>query len=146
MKLRTHVERIKMFIWFNKDNNPKSHFRTSENATWVEKPKCLHLGDPWRVLFNTRTLWPRNGASLYFSSWALQHAVHISIIAVKIVSLGFASSSNISVQTRGSLEQKQKYQSGQYKMQTADWEVYNLFSNSHYDKRTSFLITQLPKN
>ena len=35
------------------------------------------------------------------------------------------------------------------KMQTADWEVYtvfNLFSNSHHDKRTSFLITQLPKN
>ena len=28
-----------MFIWFNKDNNPKSHFRTSENATWVEKPR-----------------------------------------------------------------------------------------------------------
>ena len=57
---------------------------------------------------------------MYFSSWALQHAVHISIIAVKIVSLEFSSSSNISVQTRGSLEQKQKCQSGRYKMQTED--------------------------
>ena len=57
---------------------------------------------------------------MYFSSWALQHAVHISIIAVKIVSLEFSSSSNISVQTRGSLEQKQKYQSGQYNMHTED--------------------------
>ena len=58
--------------------------------------------------------------SLYFSSWALQHTVHISIIAAKIVSLGYFSSSNISVRTWGSLEQKQQYQSGQYKMQTAD--------------------------
>ena len=33
-------------------------------------------------------------------------------------------------------------------MQIADWEVYtvfNLFSNSHHDKRKRFLITQLPK-
>ena len=58
--------------------------------------------------------------SLYFSSWALQHTVHISIIAAKIVSLGYFSSSNISVRTWGSLEQKQQYQSSQYKMQTAD--------------------------
>ena len=58
--------------------------------------------------------------SLYFSSWALQHTVHISIIAAKIVSQGYFSSSNISVRTWGSLEQKQQYQSGQYKMQTAD--------------------------
>ena len=62
---------------------------------------------------------------MYFSSWALQHAVHLSIIAVKIVSLEFSSSSNISVQTRGSLEQKQKYQSGRYKMQNED-QVQNL--------------------
>ena len=31
---------IKMFIWFNKNNNLKSLFQTSENATWIEKLKC----------------------------------------------------------------------------------------------------------
>ena len=71
--------------------------------------------------------------SLWFSSGALQHTVHISIIATKIVSLGYFSSSNISVRTWGSLEQKQQYQSSQYKMQTAeralnaDWEFILFF-------------------
>ena len=37
-----------------------------------------------------------------------------------MVSIEFFSSSNISVRTWGSLEQKQQYQSVQYKMQTAD--------------------------
>ena len=43
-------------------------------------------------------------------------------MAAKIVSLQcfFFWSSNISVQAWGSLEQKQQYHSGQYKMQTAD--------------------------
>ena len=74
--------------------------------------------------------------SLYFSSWGLQHTVHISIIAAKIVSPEiFFSSSNISVRTWGSLEQKSytnpvstkcRLQTGykmqtRYKMQTADW-------------------------
>ena len=27
-----HVERNGMFVWFNKNNNLKSHFRTSKNA------------------------------------------------------------------------------------------------------------------
>ena len=92
------------------------------------------------------TLWPRNGASLYFSSCALQHAVDHS--GQDSLTRIFFSSSNISVRTRGSLEQKQKYQSAQYKMQTAEWEfytVFNLFSNSHHDKCKRFLITQLPK-
>ena len=29
----TQVERNKVFLWFNKNNNHKSHFRTYENAT-----------------------------------------------------------------------------------------------------------------
>ena len=58
--------------------------------------------------------------SLCFSSGALQHKVHTSIIAAKILSVKFFSSSNISVWTWGSLEQKQQYLSGQYKMQTVD--------------------------
>ena len=35
MKLRNllHVERNKMFVWFDKDNNLKSHFRAYKNAT-----------------------------------------------------------------------------------------------------------------
>ena len=40
------MERNKLFLWFNKDNNFKSQFRTSKNATCIEKPKCWHLGDP----------------------------------------------------------------------------------------------------
>ena len=37
------MERNKMFLWFNKNNNLKSRFRTSKNATCIEKPKCSHL-------------------------------------------------------------------------------------------------------
>ena len=37
------MERNKMFVWFNKNNNLKSRFRTSKNATCIEKPKCSHL-------------------------------------------------------------------------------------------------------
>ena len=35
MKLRNslHVERNKMFVWFDKNNNLKSHFRAYKNAT-----------------------------------------------------------------------------------------------------------------
>ena len=32
-----------MFVWFNKNNNLKLRFRTSKNATCIEKPKCSHL-------------------------------------------------------------------------------------------------------
>ena len=39
----THVERNKVFIWFNKNNNLKSSFRTSENTIWFEKQKCSQL-------------------------------------------------------------------------------------------------------
>ena len=65
------------------------------------------------------TLWPRGrvvyvfswykliiALSLCFSSGALQNTVHTSIIAAKMVWLNFFSSSNISVRTWGSLQQK----------------------------------------
>ena len=138
------MERNKMFVWFNKNNNFKSHFRTSKMQLEIKKPKCSYLGDPLRVHFNTRCdhaeehqkqpysvsrafalvfCWYKVIIALLwsFSSGALQHTVHSSIIAVKIVSLKlFFTSSNISVWTWGSLEQKQQYLSGQYKMQTVD--------------------------
>ena len=40
-----HVERNKTFVWFDK-KNVKSHFWTSKNATWIDKPKGSHLRDP----------------------------------------------------------------------------------------------------
>ena len=42
----TQVGRNKMFVWFNKNDNLKSHFRTSQNAIRIKKPKCSHLGSP----------------------------------------------------------------------------------------------------
>ena len=53
--------------------------------------------------------------SLPISSGALQHTAHSSIIKAKIVSLKFFSSANL-----GLAPKKKQYQSGQYKMQTAD--------------------------
>ena len=106
------MERNKMFVWFNKNNNFKSHFRTSKMQFEIKKPKCSYLGDPLRVHFNTRCdhaeehqkqpysvsrafalvfCWYKViiALSWSFSSGALQHTVHSSIIAVKIVSLKF---------------------------------------------------------
>ena len=37
------------------------HFRTSKNATWIEKPKCPHQGGPVVGSFQ-HTLWPRERA------------------------------------------------------------------------------------
>ena len=36
----------KMFVWFKNNDNLKSHFWTTKNANWIEKPKCSHLGNP----------------------------------------------------------------------------------------------------
>ena len=138
-----HVERNKTFIWVNKNNNLKSHFRNFWKCNLNREAEMFTPRGPVAGSFQ-HTLWPLERVLevallvscafasvfswykviitllLYFSSWALQHTVHISIIAAKIVSLDFFLSSNISVRNWGSLEPKQQYQSGQYKMQTAD--------------------------
>ena len=54
------MERNKMFVWFNKNDNLKSRFRTSKNATCIEKPKCSHLiskGEKRSVAFVTGHLF-----------------------------------------------------------------------------------------
>ena len=135
-----------MFVWFKKNNNRKSHFRTSKDGTWIEKPKCSHLGDPSGSF--QHTLWPRRrvseaaillsrafafvfscykviiALSLRLSSGAFQHTVHTSIIAAKIVSLKFFCEPQYFGRTWGSLEQKQQNQSVHYKMQTVG-QVHN---------------------
>ena len=58
--------------------------------------------------------------SLYFSSWGLQHTVHISIIAAKIVSPEFFFELQYFGPDLRLARTKKLYQSGQYKMQTAD--------------------------
>ena len=100
-----------MFLWFNK-NNPKSHFLNFWKCNLNREAKMFTPRGP--VAGSIRhTLWPRERASkvailvsrafafvfswykviialsLYFSSWALQHTVHISIKTAKIVSLEF---------------------------------------------------------
>ena len=109
-----HVERNKTFIWVNKNNNLKSHFRNFWKCNLNREAEMFTPRGPVAGSFQ-HTLWPRERAlevatlvsrafafvfswykviialSLYFSSWALQHTVHISIIAAKIVSLEFFS-------------------------------------------------------
>ena len=41
-----------MFVWFENNNNLKSHFWTSKNATWIEKPQS-------KVLQYTKYYWSK---------------------------------------------------------------------------------------
>ena len=107
-----HVERNKTFIWVNKNNNLKSHFRNFWKCNLNREAEMFTPRGPVAGSFQ-HTLWPLERVLevallvscafasvfswykviitllLYFSSWALQHTVHISIIAAKIVSLEF---------------------------------------------------------
>ena len=107
-----HVERNKTFIWVNKNNNLKSHFRNFWKCNLNREAEMFTPRGPVAGSFQ-HTLWPLERVLevallvscafasvfswykviitllLYFTSWALQHTVHISIIAAKIVSLEF---------------------------------------------------------
>ena len=150
-----HVERNKTFIWVNKNNNLKSHFRNFWKCNLNREAEMFTPRGPVAGSFQ-HTLWPRERAlevatlvsrafafvfsrykviialSLYFSSWALQHTVHISIIAAKIVSLEFffelqyfgpdlrLARTKTAIPIRSVQNADCRLQTG-YKMQTADW-------------------------
>ena len=101
-----------MFVWFYKYNNLKSHFWTSENATWTKKAKMFTpmglVGGSFQLMLRPRKRASKAAflvscafmfvfswykviiaLSLHLSLGALQYKFHISIIATKIVSIKF---------------------------------------------------------
>ena len=124
----------------------KINFDEAQKLTWKEL-KCLyglikiitpnHISELLKMQLESRSrnVYTKGTRSGFFSTHAVTTqwsfivlflvgsvtcSPHIDRSGQESPTTIFFSSSNISVRTRGSLEQKQKYQSGQYKMQTAD--------------------------
>ena len=150
-----------MFVGFDKDNNHKLQFRISKKCNLNWEAKMSTPRGPVASSFQ-HTLWSRRGVSeaaillrrafafvfswykviiavsLCLSTGALQHTVHTSITAAKIVSLKYFFESRYfgsdlrlartktAIEIRSVQNADCRLQTGyemqtRYKMQTADW-------------------------